>query len=130
MKRAVVMSRDYQAETHKQSSHRPIREGKTIDPLLLRQTVHHVQERDEARRLHRSPADLAGDIESRCGRGLAHGVVAEDPLVQSELRRLGFSERERHPGHCGDSVNVRWGRTARGMSGAPNARGRADTKLG
>ena len=78
--------------THKQASHSPIHKRQTLNSLLLRQTVHDVQQRDEAGRLHRSPADLSRYVEPRRRRGLAHGVVCDEPLDQSGLRKVGLVE--------------------------------------
>ena len=77
---------NHRAGTYKQSSHGPIREWKTFNPLLFRQIKHQVQKCDEAGGLHSSPSNLARDVETRCGRGLPHRIVLYEPLKYCELR--------------------------------------------
>lgn len=71
--------------TYKHGGHDIIRKRQILNPLLPWQRVHYVQQRDESWRLHGRPPDLPRKIEARLGRGLAHGIVGEEPLVRREL---------------------------------------------
>jgi len=46
----------------------------------VRQRGHNVEQRDEARRLHRHPSDLAGDIPAGIDGCFAHRVPGCQPL--------------------------------------------------
>ena len=47
---------------------------------------HGVQQRQEARALHRHPGDAAGDVEAAGHRRLAHAVPADEPLDRADLK--------------------------------------------
>ena len=70
---------------YEESSHGPIWPRQRFNSFLLRKSVHDVEKCDETRSFHRSPANLAWNIESRRLGRLAHGVVVQNPLYDGEL---------------------------------------------
>jgi hypothetical protein len=83
VRRVVVCGRV--GKTYEATRHRPVSPRELSDPKLLWQSVHDVQQRDETRRLHGRPADLAVDVEARLRRRLALRVPLEDPLRGRDL---------------------------------------------
>lgn len=61
--------------------------GQVSDAVARRQGLHGVQQRQEARRLHREPADAAGHVEAADDGRLTHAIPRDEPLQGGKLFR-------------------------------------------